>query len=293
MMQRVLPSACALGAALALLPAAGASAHPVWRDVSASFRNSTDQPVTLGYYDDGRYRRLTLEPHESVDDLTQNDSGMVVSLEDCGPARIRVGNPGIGAPGVTLTADSGGGNDQTSLDVGERRILRFQGVTIAALRQPDSASAKNFDIDVRGCRADAADTMTPVAERSPNPVGARYVRATVRNATAQSVDIGYVDADDRWRALTVAPGATTPSFGTNETQLTLVLSDCGPARLRFTNQVILAPSVALFGERWTLSGRELDVDESTTFTHDGVAIQVTRGDDSAASKQFSVDLQSC
>lgn len=281
----------AFALALIVLPTADASAGLLRRDLSASFRNSTDQKVTLGFYDDGRYRRIVLDPGESVDDLTQNDSDMIVSLEDCGPSRLRMGNPGFGRPGVTLTADGGRGSDSDSFDVGERRLLRFQGVTVAALRQPDTKDDKNLDIDVRACRPTAEDTMSSPPEQTAGLT--RNVRATVHNATADPVDVGYDDGNGRWRALRIAPGATSPSFGNNESTLMLVLSDCGPARLWFSNDALFAPSAAMWGERWVLPGRGLDVGESTTFSHDGANVAVTRGDDSATAKQFAVDLQAC
>jgi hypothetical protein len=280
---------------LLLLPTADAVAAPFAKDVRADFRNDTGQSITLGYNDDGRYRTIDLAPGKVANDVTQNFNDMTVSLENCGPARVKLVNPTLGAPSVTLTADGASLSeaDQDSFDVDERHNERFQGVLITSVRQPDSGGWKNFDIAIKACRAEASGDMTPVAEDERGFAMPRFVRATVRNSTGKPVEVGYGSASDRWKGLRLAPGATSGAFGNNERDLWLTFPDCGPARMRFANNAALTPSVALLGERWVLGGRELDEGESTTFTRDGRKIAVKRVDDSDASKRFEVDLLDC
>jgi hypothetical protein len=279
----------------AALPAT-ASAHPWLKSVRADIRNDSDQTITLGYNgSDGRYRTFDLAPGAKADDVNRDDAGLTLSLENCGPTRIKIANPTAGAPSVALTADGAAISDadSDSFDEDERHNERFQGVLITTVRQPDTGNWKNFDIAIKTCRAAASSTMTPVDEESPAFATSRFVRAGVRNSTGKTVEVGYGAANDRWKGLRLAPGEASAGIGFNERILTLTLPDCGPIRMKFTNSAVFPPAVSMSGENWVISGRQLDEGESTTFTRDGRKIAVKRVDDSDASKRFEVDLLDC
>jgi hypothetical protein len=277
---------------LAAIPVTDAWAVGLNRDVRATYTNATNQPLDFSYYTaDGKLKRVPLDPGETVRDLTRDSSTLTAVLDDCGPSRLTLSNPIAGAPGAILRDSQQPGGDNDSFSEGERRVLTYEGVRVAVTRRHDTKDDKEFDVDVLGCRVDPEPTQAPA---TPNSGGATLsVNATIHNVTGAPVDVGYRTRDDRWRAVTIGPGATSARFGVDRRALMLVLTGCGPARIEFRNPPVFAPSVALWTERWLVPGQELDERESTTFAKDGRKVVVTRGADADDAKQFAVDLVDC
>jgi hypothetical protein len=277
---------------LTAIPVSDASAVGLNRDVRATYTNATDQPLDFSYYtSEGKLKRVPLDPGETVRDLTRDSSSLTAVLDDCGPTRLTLTNPIAGAPAAVLREGDQPGGDTGSFDEGERQALTYEGVRVAVRRDRDTKDYKEFGVEVLGCRAKPEATQVPAAANSGGV--ALSVNATIHNATAAPVDVGYRSRDDRWHAVTIAPGATSGRFGIDRRHMTLALTDCGPAHIEFQNAPLFAPAVAMWTERWLVPGQELGEGDSTTFSKDGRKVVVTRGPDADNAKQFAVDLVDC
>jgi hypothetical protein len=272
----------ALVAAVVVLPTANASAAFITHDVRlSSFVNATDQPLTVNY-DDSDPLTPPKTARVAPDGRLPVMSGDTVSLTlaDCGALRLTFSNPLIGRPSATL--DNRFDERGARFDVGDRRTLTLDGVRVAVARGSDVDGDKDFTVEVQACRVTPTTAMTPAPEMAP--------RATVRNATTQTVDVGTVDAGGGWRAVTIAPGATSPVFGADPHILQLLLSDCGPARVRiadFPNDLMI---VQVWGTSWPWSDAPFgSVGAQRTFSGGGNQLTVTR----VGVRQFAVDLVAC
>jgi hypothetical protein len=274
----------ALLAAFAVLPAANASAAFITHDVRlSSFLNSTGQTLTVAYDDSDPLtapKTVRVPPDGGLP--VMGDDTVSLSLANCGPARLTLSNPLVGRPSATL--DDRFGGDSARFDEGERKTLEFDGVRVVVKRGRDADGNKDFSVEVLACRA------TPTATQIPAPVSMTAVRATVHNGTTQPVDVGSADADGTWRAITLAPGATSASFGADDRVVQLLLSDCGPARVRladFTNGVGV---VQVWGQNWPWNQAGYPTfGVQRTFSAGGNQLTVTR----EATTQYAVDLVAC